>query len=169
MAWPYSDGSVMGGYQFNPQLDTSSLGTTSSLLNFSQPVASSVGGNVGAGTATGPASLFSALGDYWKGDGFFGQKSMFGGTDTTTGATTKGWAPTALGIGQAIMGGIQGKQAMKLAQDQFKESKRQFDLNYNAQRQSINTDLEDRQRARVASNSGAYQSVSDYMNNNRIN
>lgn len=74
-----------------------------------------------------------------------------------------GWGGMALsaasGIGQSLM-------AMKqygLMEDQLKEQKRQFDINYGMQRKSFNNQLEDRQRARVASNPGAYESVSDYM------
>ena len=55
-----------------------------------------------------------------------------------------------------------------LAKKTLEENKRQFQMNYDAQKQSTNTRLEDRQRARVASNSGAYQSVGDYMAANKI-
>ena len=48
-------------------------------------------------------------------------------------------------------------------EDQLKESKRQFDINYGMQKKAFNNQLEDRQRARVASNAGAYESVADYM------
>ena len=39
------------------------------------------------------------------------------------------------------------------------QNKREFELNYAAQKQTTNASLEDRQRARVASNAGAYQSA----------
>ena len=102
--------------------------------------------------------MLDSLSNAWKGDGFFGKNSVLGGVDER-GVKSMGWAPAALGIGQAIFGGLQGQKTQKLAQSQFKEGQRQFDLNYNAQRDTINTNLEDRQRARVASNPGAYQSV----------
>jgi len=51
-----------------------------------------------------------------------------------------------------------------LAVDQLKESKRQYNQNYAAQRTLTNSQLEDRQHARVASNAGAYESVGSYMN-----
>jgi hypothetical protein len=66
------------------------------------------------------------------------------------------------------MSGFMGMQQYGLAKKTLEESKRQYDQNYSAQRQTVNTQLEDRQRARVASNPGAYQSVSDYMSQNRI-
>jgi hypothetical protein len=98
----------------------------------------------------------------------FSRQSLFGGTDATTGISSGGWAPVALGAGQAIFGALQGNKATKLAENQFKESVRQFDLNFNAQRKSMNTELEDRQRARVASNAGAYEPVSDYLKKNSV-
>lgn len=178
MAWPY-DLQGGGGYS-TPQLTGITLGNYGSSVPYASDNASGAqniaslfsgtGGQTpspGAGTAAA-GNAFSSLSNLFGGDGFFSKNSIFGGTDTKTGVTTKGWAPTALGIGQAIFSGIQGQQATKLANKQFDESKRQFDLNYGAQRQSLNTQLEDRQRARVASNPGAYESVSDYLSKNRI-
>lgn len=108
---------------------------------------------------TGNSGMFGDL---------FSRQSMFGGTNGKTGVSTGGWAPVALGAGQALFGALQGNKATKLAENQFKESVRQFDLNFNAQRKSINTELEDRQRARVASNAGAYEPVSDYLKKNAV-
>lgn len=123
-----------------------------------------------AGVSGAPGNWFSNLfGAGADGSpGFFSRQSILGGTDANTGITTQGWAPIALGLGQAVMGGMQGRKAMSLAEDQFKEARRQFDLNFNTQRKTINTALEDRQRARVASNSSAYESVDSYMNRNRV-
>lgn len=184
MAWPYDK----GGYQ-SPLQSAIGLGGFGSAEVFAgngasgaQNLASifsatgggqgSIGSQLGAQTTSGMQAagggLFQGIGDIWGGDGFFGRNSVLGGTDER-GVTSKGWAPVALGIGQAIYGGMQGQKAQKLAESQFKESKRQFDLNYGAQRQGINTQLEDRQRARVASNPGAYESVSSYLDKNRIN
>lgn len=174
MAWPYDND---GGYQ--SALATTGLGGYGNTgASNAQNVASlygatggsSFGSDVGSSTTSGMQAasgggMFSGLTDLLG--GIFNKQSAFGGTDAK-GLTTKGWAPLALGAGQAILGGIQGLQAQKLAQNQFKESKRQFDLNYGAQRQSTNTQLEDRQRARVASNPGAYESVSSYLDKNRI-
>lgn len=100
--------------------------------------------------------------------GLFSRQSLFGGTDPSTGISTGGWAPVALGAGQAIFGALQGNKALNMAEKQFQEGQRQFDLNFDAQRKTINTQLEDRQRARVASNSGAYESTDDYLRKNRV-
>ena len=150
--------------EFNYQLDPTLVqppGSTFSLANGPGLGA----GNPVTGDAASSSSLFSSL----FGDGnIFSRNSMFGGTDRNTGISSMGWAPAALGVGQALFGALQGNRALKMAQDQFKESKRQFDLNFNAQRQSINTQLEDRQRARVASNPGAYQDVDSYLKKNKV-
>ncbi|EKD22491.1 MAG: N4 gp52-like protein [uncultured bacterium] len=79
-----------------------------------------------------------------------------------------GWGGMALNAGGALMQGFLGMKQYGLAKQTLAENKRQFQMNYDAQRQSTNTRLEDRQRARVASNSGAYQSVGDYMGANKI-
>lgn len=94
-------------------------------------------------------------------------QSMLGYTNAN-GAQQAGWGGLALGAAQGIGNAWLGMKQYGLAQDMFKENKRQYNQNYAAQRQSTNTRLEDRQRARVASNPGAYQSVGDYMNQNRI-
>ena len=71
---------------------------------------------------------------------------------------------TLSGLGNAYM----GMKQYGLAKDSLKQSKQQFAMNYDAQRQTTNSASEDRQRARVASNPGAYESVDTYMDKNRI-
>lgn len=121
--------------------------------------------NVGA--ANGGPTISNASAGGMFGD-LFSRNSLFGGTDPTTGAVTGGWVSPLASIGSAVFGGIQGGKQLKLAQDQFKEGKRQFDMNFAAQRKTTNTQLEDRQRARVASNAGAYESVDSYLKKNRV-
>ena len=88
--------------------------------------------------------------------------SMWGfGLDNMLGQN--GWGGLALGAAQGLMGGYLGMQQLGMAKKSFKENQRQFNLNYDAQRRTTNAALEDRQRARLASNAGAYQSVGDYM------
>lgn len=79
-----------------------------------------------------------------------------------------GWGGQALGVAQGLFNGYLGLQRLGMAKDEMKEIKRQFNLNYDAQKRTTNAALEDRQRARIASNPGAYQSVGDYMNQNGI-
>ena len=75
-----------------------------------------------------------------------------------------GWGGMALGAAQGLFSGYLGLQQLGMAEKAFKENQRQFNLNYDAQRRTTNAALADRQRARLASNPGAYQSEYDYMN-----
>ena len=61
-----------------------------------------------------------------------------------------------------------GMKQYGLAKQSLAEGKLQFQLNYDAHKTTTNSALEDRQRARVASNAGAYESVGDYMDKNGI-
>lgn len=101
-------------------------------------------------------NMQGATPDMWSMDGFLGNRQ------------TPGWGGAALGIGNALMSTFMGMKQYGLAKKTLAENKRQFNLNFGAQRQTVNTQLEDRQRARVASNPGAYQSVGDYMSTNGI-
>lgn len=80
----------------------------------------------------------------------------------------QGWGNMALGALQGFGGAFMGMKQYGLAKDALKQSQNQFNLNYGAQRQSINTQLEDRQRARVAATEGHAESVDSYMDRNRI-
>lgn len=79
-----------------------------------------------------------------------------------------GWGGLAMSAAGGVASLAMGLKQYGLAKDTLKENKRQFQMNYDAQKQTTNTALEDRQRARVASNAGAYQSVGDYMNTNGV-
>lgn len=74
-----------------------------------------------------------------------------------------GWGGTALGLGQGVMNGFMGMKQYGLAKDTLDENKRQFQMNFDAQRKMTNNQLSDRQHARVASNPGAYASEAEYM------
>ena len=89
-------------------------------------------------------------------------------SSTKDGVTTQGWGGQALGVGQSLLGAYMGMKQYGIAKDTLEEGKRQFQLNYDAQKTTTNSALQDRQRARVASNPGAYVSVGEYMNQNGI-
>lgn len=55
-------------------------------------------------------------------------------------------------------------QNTQLAQDQYNFQKDAWTSQWNANKQTVNSSLEDRQKARVASNANAYESVDSYMN-----
>jgi hypothetical protein len=93
--------------------------------------------------------------------------NMFGGPMIGT-KETPGWGGMAIGGASAIMNAIMGMKQYGLAKNALATNKKQFQMNYDAQKSTTNTQLQDRQRARVAANPGAYQSVGDYMNQNGI-
>lgn len=165
MSYPYSDSPMTMG--FNSELDLSSLGSFGQVLK----------GMGGAGTGAGSTAV--SVADNSAGGGLSGLMSGFGnifssgslfGSTEASGKQTSGWAMPAINLVSGLLSMQQGKEAQKFAKSQLAESKRQFDMNYGAQRQSINTELEDRQRARVASagGSGAYEDVNTYLDKNRI-
>lgn len=84
------------------------------------------------------------------------------------GVVTQGWGMPALGAAKGLFDSWMAMKSYGLAKQQLSEGKRQFGLNFDAQMKTTNSALEDRQRARVASNPGAYQSVGEYMNKNAI-
>lgn len=133
--------------QANPVLAASGLGGGAPI--FGTP-------NTGAGNG-----FLDSMGGWFKDSGFLGSMDA-------NGNKTQGWGGMALGAVQGLGSAFMGMKQYGLAKEAFNESKRQFQLNYDAQKQSTNTALEDRQRARVASNSGAYQSVGEYMSANGV-
>lgn len=110
------------------------------------------GGGAGAAPELGWGNLFGALGS----------------TNNKTGIRSDGWGGLALGLGQAGVSAFMGMKQYSAATEALDENKRQFQMNFDNQRKLVNSQLEDRQRARVASNSGAYQSVGDYMKKNGV-
>lgn len=96
-------------------------------------------------------------------------KNWWDTTDTNTGIKTQGAFGPVLGAVSALGNGYMGMQQLNLAKDILANNKRQFDMNYGAQRTTTNARLEDRQRARVnGSAPGTYESVGDYMNKHRV-
>lgn len=85
------------------------------------------------------------------------------------GIKTQGWGGPALGVVSGLGNAYMGMQQLNLAKETLANNKRQFDMNYGAQRTTTNARLEDRQRARVnGSAPGTYESVGDYMNKHRV-
>lgn len=80
---------------------------------------------------------------------------------------SQGWGGLALGATSGLVNSFLGWQQLRQAKDALATSKDQFERNYAANRQLTNSRLEDRQRARVASNPG-YESVGSYMDRNRV-
>lgn len=119
-------------------------------------------------TAATTGSDVSSLGS-WFGD--LGEKignSGFTGKTLADGTKTQGWGAPVLGALGGLASSYLGFQQLGQAKDAFNENKRQFEMNWGAQQKTVNSQLEDRQRARIASNPGAYTSVSEYMKKNGI-
>ena len=79
----------------------------------------------------------------------------------------QGWGGMALGALGGLGSAFMGMQNYGLAKQGLADSREQFSKNYAAQRDTLNTQMEDRQRARVAANSGS-EPVDAYMQRNRI-
>ncbi|HVH91550.1 MAG TPA: hypothetical protein VM783_09205 [Candidatus Acidoferrum sp.] len=121
-------------------------------LNVGGLVASAPTMNVGA-----DPSGWSAFSN-WMGDSGLLGKRLADGTQV------QGWGAPLLGAASGLANSYFGMQQLKLARDTLNANKEQFRLNFDASKNTTNAQLQDRQRARVASNPGAYQSVGDYMN-----
>ena len=113
----------------------------------------------------------SAVGNGVGGASFGGwsdwSKLLLGGKDPS-GMQTNSLLGAGMGILQGLGSAYMGMQQYGLAKEQLQFSKDSFNKNYAAQAKMTNAMLEDRQRARVAANPGAYQSVGDYMAQSRI-
>ena len=127
---------------------------------------------------------YGSLGD-WGNQQAFGDQSGWGSgpavpqtpqqkpwswldSQDANGVKTQGVLQPGLGVANGIFNAWMGMKQYGLAKQQLAEGKQQFALNYDAQRTTTNSQLEDRQKARVASNPGAYESVGSYMTNNGI-
>lgn len=113
-----------------------------------------------AANASPTTAITGNTGSIW--DSFLQQNNA------KTGMASGGWGSAALGLASGLTNAWIGFNQYGLAKDQLAFQKDSFKKNYDAQRQTTNTALEDRQKARVAANPGAYQSVGTYMNENRI-
>ena len=87
---------------------------------------------------------------------------MMGYTDAD-GMKTNGWGNMALGSAQGLFNGWMGLQQLDMAKKNLSENKRQFNMNWGAQKNLTNSRLESRQKQRLANRPGEYRSVDDYM------
>lgn len=79
-----------------------------------------------------------------------------------------GWGNLAIGGLQTGLSAYMGMQQLGMAKDQLNFQKKAFEKNYNAQRQSTNTQLRDRQKRRAHERPDYYQSVGEYMKKNEV-
>ena len=110
---------------------------------------------LGSGGGGVPATMSTGL--------FGGLFDNFFDTTDANGIKTQGWGGLAMSGLQGLGNSYMGMKQFGLAEESLEEQKRQFNTNYQAQRQTTNSQMSDRQRARVASNPGGYQSEAEYM------
>lgn len=157
---------VTNGRALPPGMDISSLfggSDYSSLSNWGGPATSMPVEGLGmlGNVAAAPPTWWDSLQGKLDSSGILG-KTLADGTKV------QGWGGMGLGVANGLMQGFLGMKQYGLMKDQLAQSKKAFDLNYNAQVKTTNAALEDRQAARVAANPNAYQSVGDYMKKNGI-
>lgn len=124
--------------------------------------------NSGPSQLMGGGSGGSMFGDFGKGIGDWMNNSGFLGKKMVNGDQVQGWGAPVIGAAQGLANAYLGFKTLGMEKDKLAESKRQFEMNWGAQQKAVNSRLEDRQRARVASNATAYQSPTDYMKQNGI-
>lgn len=90
-----------------------------------------------------------------------------GSTSPITNVRTDGWGKPAIDLFGGLTNLFMGMKQYGLAKQVAADSRSQFERNFNAQRQIINTRMEDRQRARVSADPNA-ESVDSYMKRNRV-
>lgn len=115
-------------------------------------------------TSTPSGNWFDSL----KGFGSKAANSFMPKINPETGKmNTLGWGMPAL-QGLSSLGNLYlGMKNYGLAKDQLRTQKDQFNMNYNNQKQLLNTQMEDRQRTEAGGSSKA-ESVESYMARNRI-
>ncbi len=148
-----------------PQLNSDAYSAMGAWGNGGQPQGFNSNFDFSGGGGGQGGGIWGGISDWWKNSGVASSKSVGPNGETVE---TQGFGAPALQAGTALLNAWMGMKQYGLAKDTLNEGKRQFGLNYAAQKATTNSALEDRQRARVASNGGAYQSVGDYMTQNGI-
>lgn len=166
---PLLNGMQQWGAQPNPQYG--GIGSTTPPIDYGlmQGDAPAPGLNFGGGGAPASVNIGGGMGGQGmpaQGGGFLG--SFLNQYNDNGKMTGQGWGAPALGAAQGLFSAYMGMKQYGLMKDQLSESKRQFGLNFDAQKNTTNAQLEDRQKARVASNPGAYESVDSYMDKYKV-
>ncbi len=150
------------GFPVEDMLSTSSglnLGRSQDVPGFSLPALPSMPG-IDALLQQKPEGLWDRFTQGIKGSG------IVGGTNAD-GTKFDGWGSPVVGLLQALNAFGMGNRQMKLYKSMAEDARNQFAMNYGAQRQALNTQMEDRYRTAVAANPNR-ESVESYMARNRI-
>lgn len=141
------------------------------ITDFSKTLSSwgqrSAGGGIDFKMGEIPTNSFG-LGNITPGSGEGNWQSKWLGGTNAQGMQTNGIIPVGINALSGLTSAYLGWQQFNLAKDQLAQNKKIFNLNFGNQAQSVNTQLEDRQRARVAGGGGAYESVDSYMAKNAV-
>ena len=159
--------SSMNSYGLNPNRFMPNLGNYGTTSNLSPTYGldgASFGSSLGSSLGSLDTGVSSAIANVNKPLSLWDSLKQIGSGAVGT-TQNPGWGGLALGAANSLGNMFMGMQQYGLAKQQLAEGKRQFQANYDAQKQMTNSQLEDRQRSRIASNPGAYQSVGDYMKN----
>lgn len=93
---------------------------------------------------------------------------LFGSTDKETGVRTRSGLLPILNTFTGLASAYLGMKQYGLAKDSFKQNKKEFGYNYDAQRQVTNAQMRGQAAARYSSNPGHYQTPTEYMAQNEI-
>lgn len=96
------------------------------------------------------------IADWWKGTNVLDQ------TNLKTGQVNQGWGMPALGAANSMFQSWMGLRQLDLAKKGLNEQKRQFNMNWDAQRNSFNNQLAERQANKIAFDPNS-QDVATYM------
>jgi hypothetical protein len=150
------------GFPVEDMLSISSglnLGRSQDVPGFSLPALPSMPG-IDALLQQKPEGLWDRFTQGIKGSG------IVGGTNADD-TKFDGWGSPAIGLLQALNAFSMGNRQLKLHKTMLDDARGQFAMNYGAQRQALNTQMEDRYRTVVAANPNR-ESVESYMARNRI-
>jgi len=162
MAYPNDQSAYLSPVQYgaqnmnqqSPQLYAPPQGGSDFINNYNAPLTSGTPQQTSGGIF---GNLYAGIKNAWNG----------GGTDVN-GNQTMNQFSQGLNAVTGLTSAWFGLEKLKQSKKSFSESRKQFALNYGAQKQEYNTRLEDRQAARYASNPNHFESVSSYMDKNRI-
>jgi len=104
---------------------------------------------------------------FMPGNSIWDNQNLWGGTsfDPKTGAFTQkmGAVPTALNTFGGLANLYMGMKMFGLAKKDFRENRRQFNLNYNAQARTLNSTMENRQKALYSASPQIHSSPAEFM------
>ena len=163
----FSAENLQGNYLDPMSMSTGPLGAGSTPFNYETDMAGLMPTATPFASTPTNQGILSSIGYSGNPGGGLGDKLREWGVLGTR--DQQGWGGLALGAAQGAAGLYMGMKQYGLMKDQLATQKNQFERQYESQKTLTNARMEDRQRARVNSSpTGAYESVSSYMDRNRV-